>query len=98
MCFTKDKGRCCCAAARILEESSYMTRSTSKTTSQPKFINSRRRGFLQSAAVVSAGAGVGVGTASADELPGIEVEEPDKAHKGYEETDHVRDYYRKARL
>ena len=75
-----------------------MTRSTSKTSSQPKFINSRRRGFLQSAAVVSAGASVGVATASTDEIPEIAVDDLAKGHKGYEETDHVRDYYRKARL
>lgn len=69
-----------------------------RSESRPNFINARRRGFLQSAAVVSAGAGVGVGTAVADHEPVADVTESAAGHKGYEETDHVRDYYRKARL
>ncbi len=65
---------------------------------QPTFINARRRGFLQSAAVVSAGASVGAGAAVAGEL--TQAAEPTTEslkHRGYQETEHVREYYRKAR-
>lgn len=65
---------------------------------KPTFINARRRGFLQSAAVVSAGASVSAGSAVASDLTeAVEPVMPKPVHRGYEETEHVREYYRKAR-
>lgn len=65
---------------------------------QPKFINARRRGFLQGAAVAS-GAAITGGVSAGDliEKPAT-VAETDTAHKRYELTEHVKKYYAKARF
>ena len=61
-----------------------------------KYIDAKRRGFLQGA-VVATGAAAGGGALAAEPLevpvPGAEP----KADAGYRETDHVRAYYAAAR-
>ena len=58
---------------------------------------SQRRSFLKSAAV--AGTAVGAGAVTAESLADI-VKEPSEpvAKKGYQESDHIREYYRLARF
>ncbi len=67
-----------------------------------KFIDARRRTFLQGSAVLTATAVSGAAsavTAPAVAQPEQAVPESDtKAHAGYRETDKVRQYYKKARL
>ena len=55
----------------------------------------KRRTFLKGGAVAGAALGAGAGQAIAAEESGI-VEKPLK--KGYRETDHIREYYRRARF
>ncbi len=57
---------------------------------------SARRGFLKGAAVTTAAVGTGAlaSTASADE----QIVETAKGKLGYQETDHVREYYKLARF
>ena len=68
-----------------------------------KFIDSKRRGFLQGSAVLTATAVAGGTTAanaateSAKELL-PEAGDARSADAGYRETDRVREYYRKARM
>lgn len=65
----------------------------------PRFIDARRRGFLQGA-VIAGGTAVG-GAALADHDAAHDIVEPaaDKpVSAGYRETDHVREYYAKARF
>ena len=69
-------------------------------TETPKFINAKRRGFLQGAAVATGAAAGGVAVAASsiaedDSQPAIE---PVADNKGYELTDHVKKYYRRARF
>ncbi len=63
-----------------------------------KFINAKRRGFLQGS--VAAGAAAATGAASANTLaPEIEVEvNAAGKHAGYKETEKVRRYYKAARF
>ncbi len=69
-----------------------------------KFIDAKRRGFLQGSAVLTATAatgGVTAATKPAELLPeaGTEtLDNPRSADAGYTETDKVREYYRKARM
>ena len=62
-----------------------------------KFIESERRNFLKGAVVATGAAVVVPATTVASEL-----EEPlkpaDKADKGYEENDYIRNYYDRARF
>ncbi len=63
-----------------------------------KFINAKRRGFLQGS--VAAGAAAATGAASAESLvpqEDLTVEGP-KGHAGYQETEKVRRYYKSARF
>lgn len=64
----------------------------------PKFIDAKRRGFMQGATVASAAAVAGVASTAAD---AIEIE-PVAAKKisgdRYQESDYVRAYYRNARF
>lgn len=63
-----------------------------------KFINAKRRGFLQGSVV--AGGAVATGAADAAIDAPIESVEPvaTKGHAGYKLTDKVRRYYEKARF
>ncbi len=63
-----------------------------------KFINAKRRGFMQSAAVagVASAAGAASTSAQADNLTTIDV--APKSADRYAETDYVKAYYRNARF
>ncbi|MFK7995489.1 MAG: twin-arginine translocation signal domain-containing protein [Granulosicoccus sp.] len=67
-------------------------------TKKPAFINANRRGFLQGAAVAGGVAATGV-AAAADSVD-VPVDQMAKTveGKGYELTDHVRKYYKRARF
>lgn len=71
--------------------------STAKKNTQ--YINAKRRGFMQGAAVatgtVASGASLAATDASMDAMP-VEPVEP-KA-KGYQRTEHVERYYQRARF
>lgn len=73
-------------------------RETHKKPSEQKFINANRRGFLQGAAIAGGAAASGVVAAAdvADVSSGTS-ELPSNG-KGYEETDHVKKYYQRARF
>ena len=64
-----------------------------------KFIKSERRKFLKSAVVAS---GAASAAAIAPNATAAEIEAPvkvlDKADKGYEENDYIRNYYDRARF
>jgi len=63
-----------------------------------KFIDAKRRGFMQGAAVAGAATAAGAASTSAqaDHLPELEVEP--KTKDRYTETDYVKAYYRNARF
>jgi len=65
-----------------------------------KFIDAKRRGFLQGSAALTATAAAGGATAmSTSVTPELKLPaEETSGHAGYKETDRVREYYRKARL
>ena len=70
------------------------------TKSGPTFINANRRGFLQGAAVASGAAATGMAAAavaSSDATVDSDVEVTTEA-KGYQLTDHIRKYYKRARF
>jgi hypothetical protein len=64
---------------------------------EPNFINAKRRGFLQGAAV--AGGAVASGAAVSSEVLEIEVAplQPENGHKGYENNEYRKRYYARAR-
>ena len=63
----------------------------------PRFIDARRRGFLQGAALAT-GAAVGGGALAAPPSADLVTDDVGKgADAGYRETDHVRAYYAAAR-
>lgn len=67
----------------------------------PKFINANRRGFMQKSAVIggAAVAGTAVAAGNTDPVQPAGVEKTDTTdHAGYQLTDRVREYYRKARF
>ena len=66
---------------------------------QPSFINAKRRGFLQGAAVASGAVASGAAV-SAGEIAEIapEITQPENKNKGYEVTDHIKKYYARARF
>lgn len=66
----------------------------------PKFIDARRRGFLQGAAVVTGAAATGaVGAAVEPATPAEPVTTDDRSgDAGYRLTDKVREYYARARF
>ena len=74
----------------------------SDTSKKNRFINANRRGFLQGAAVAGGVAATGAATTSTAQstAQGIqEDQQPEvKAQKGYELTDHIRKYYKRARF
>ena len=68
----------------------------------PKFINAKRRGFLQGAVVAGGAATTGVALSGEALAEGIEKIESDDGQttgkKGYERTEHVNRYYARARF
>ena len=64
---------------------------------EPDFINAKRRGFLQGAAVAGGTAASGVAVSS--EVFEVEADavQPVKAHKGYERNEYIKRYYERAR-
>lgn len=70
----------------------------SESNNKPRFINAGRRGFMQGAAVAGGVAASGVAQSAETIIePAPETPEPAK-RKGYQLTDHVRKYYRRARF
>ena len=67
---------------------------------KPKFIDAKRRGFLQGAAVAGGVAATGAAAASDVIENAGDSSAPDTVAngKGYELTDHVKKYYAKARF
>ncbi|MFK8082431.1 MAG: twin-arginine translocation signal domain-containing protein [Granulosicoccus sp.] len=65
---------------------------------KPAFINANRRGFMQGAALASGVAATGV-TVAADS-PEVQADQAGQPvnGKGYELTDHIRKYYKRARF
>ncbi len=68
----------------------------------PKFINAKRRGFLQGAVVAGGAATTGAalsGEALADAIDKVEIDGGQSTgKKGYERTEHVSRYYSRARF
>ena len=68
----------------------------------PKFINAKRRGFLQGAVVAGGAATTGAaisGEALADTIDKVEISDSQPpGKKGYERTEHVSRYYSRARF
>ena len=68
---------------------------------KPKFIDAKRRGFLQGAAVAGGVAATGGAAAASDVIENAgDSSAPETVvnGKGYELTDHVKKYYAKARF
>ena len=68
---------------------------------KPKFIDAKRRGFLQGAAVAGGVAATGAAAAASDVIANAgdsSAPETIAKGKGYELTDHVKKYYAKARF
>ena len=75
------------------------TPNSKKPKTDPAFINANRRGFLQGAAVAGGAAATGVATAVASTDATIEKpEDVTSGSKGYELTDHIKKYYKRARF
>ena len=64
---------------------------------EPSFINAKRRGFLQGAAVASGAVATGSAVSAEVLEPAAEVIQPVKGHKGYEENEYRKRYYARAR-
>ena len=64
---------------------------------EPSFINAKRRGFLQGAAVASGAVASGAAV-SAEVLESVvDVVQPLKGNKGYEDNEYRQRYYARAR-
>ena len=65
----------------------------------PKFINAKRRGFLQGAVVAGGAATAGAALSGEALVEGIETIDDGQTtgKKGYERTEHVNRYYARAR-
>ena len=74
-----------------------MSERKDKDTEQPAFINAKRRGFLQGAAVAGGVAASGVAVAETIDTPAIEPQPATDSGKGYQLTEHVKKYYQRAR-
>ena len=68
-----------------------------KTKAGTRFIDARRRGFLQGAVVAGGAAASGATLARESPEHDLPAEPAKPAGAGYRETDHVREYYAKAR-
>ena len=65
----------------------------------PRFIDARRRGFLQGAVLAGGAAAGGAALAHHDAAhDAVETIAEAPVSSGYRETDHVREYYAKARF
>ena len=66
---------------------------------EPNFINAKRRGFLQGAAVaggtVASGAAISSEALTANDA--VELVQPENRHKGYEDNEYRKRYYARAR-
>jgi len=69
-----------------------------KETEKPKFIDAKRRGFMQGTAVAGTATVAGVASTAADAVELDDVITTPKTGDRYEETDYVRAYYRNARF
>ncbi len=67
-------------------------------TKTPRFINARRRGFLQGAAVAGGAVATGAVVASDVVEPIAAPDHPAKKNKGYERNEYVSRYYARARF
>lgn len=75
------------------------TQSEKVNTEKPAFINATRRGFIQRSAVVGGVAASGALVADAQAETPLETQTPETSrHAGYQLTDKVKEYYRKARF
>ena len=75
--------------------------SKKQTTKSTRYIDAKRRGFMQGSAVLTATAATGAASmaTAATEGPVVKpVAETTEGHAGYQETDRVRQYYLKARF
>jgi len=73
-------------------------KTASKAARPASFINARRRGFLQGAAVAGSAAVAGPALAEADIVSPTALDSEITVPTGYRETDHIREYYAKARF
>jgi hypothetical protein len=64
---------------------------------EPNFINAKRRGFLQGAAVAGGTVASGVAVSSENFEVELEALQPEKGHKGYEANDYIKRYYARNR-
>jgi len=69
-----------------------------KETKKPKFIDAKRRGFMQGAAAAGAATAAGAASTSAQALEIETVIEKPESGDRYQETDYSRAYYRNARF
>ena len=67
-------------------------------TKTPRFINAKRRGFLQGAAVAGGAVAGGVAAASETLTPEAAPELPVVESKGYKRNEYVSRYYARARF
>ncbi|MEE9333193.1 MAG: twin-arginine translocation signal domain-containing protein [Granulosicoccaceae bacterium] len=75
------------------------TQMKGESKKKPKMIDAKRRGFLQGSAMVGTVAATGVASADLLETAGAKsLKQNTSKHAGYRETDHVREYYAKARF
>lgn len=64
---------------------------------EPSFINAKRRGFLQGAAVASGAVASGAAVSAEVLEPVVDVVQPLKGNKGYEDNEYRQRYYARAR-
>lgn len=64
---------------------------------EPNFINAKRRGFLQGAAVASGAVASGAAVSAEILEPVADVVQSPKGHKGYEVNEYRQRYYARAR-
>ena len=64
---------------------------------EPNFINAKRRGFLQGAAVASGAVASGAAVSAEVLEPVVDVVQPLKGNKGYEDNEYRQRYYARAR-
>jgi len=73
----------------------------SKRDIDARFIDAKRRGFIQGSAVLTATAATGaasIATAATESQVVEPVTKTTEEHAGYQETDRIRQYYLKARF
>lgn len=70
----------------------------SDSSEKTRFINAGRRGFLQGAAVAGGSVAAGSAVASTADIAAEEPPTTATETKGYELTDHIKKYYKRARF